>query len=103
MRRTWLQLSVVILALVASANALSQAEDGTPATVTGELSVIQADDFERGRSEVLHFVHDKRSGQVWRLNFKGRLPPDLRSGSTVTVHGHARGDEIAVGADGIQS
>src|SRR6266404_5291395 len=103
MRGIWLRLSVVILAVAASANALSQDENGTQTMVVGELTLIQADDFEHGRSDVLHFVHDKRSGRVWRLTFEGKPPPDLRAGSIVAVRGHAKGDEMAVAADGIQS
>src|SRR5206468_4113617 len=51
----------------ADASAFAAAwQNGTPTTVTGELTVIYADDFKSHRSELVHMIRDERTGKSER-------------------------------------
>ena len=67
---------------------LDDGDDGSDA-VTGEMMIVQADDFEHGRSEVMHFVKDVRDGKMVRLRFRHGAPSHLRSGAIVRARGRA--------------
>ena len=75
------------------------AHAGTPITVSGELTVLYADDTENRRAELKYFIEDKNSGRRYRLSFDGTPPGRLRSGQTVTARGRARGEDIVLAAD----
>jgi hypothetical protein len=100
-----------MLALVAanSHHALAQAqpsarerfargwENGTPVTLTGQVSVFHTDDAE-GRSSVIQSIRDDRTGQWFRLEFQRGFPGALRSGARVRVAGRTQGSELYVEA-----
>jgi hypothetical protein len=68
--------------------------------VTGRLEVLFEDDFERGRSRLLHFVEDEATGRRFRLRFEGEPPGHLKSGAIVRARGRLQGEEILMAADG---
>src|SRR5437868_4663921 len=69
-------------------------QSGTPATVTGVLSTLYADDFANRRSELIHMIRDERTGQSFRLRFEKEVPATVRPNAKVTVSGRMRGSEI---------
>lgn len=72
-------------------------ERGMPATVTGVLTILYADDFVGARSELIHMIRDERSGQSFRLRFE--VPPaHLRTGMRATARGRLRESELYVAA-----
>jgi hypothetical protein len=77
----------------------SSAEEGTEVMVTGELTVLSVDDFDRGSAEVLYHLKDSKSGKVFNLHFSGEPSVKLRTGSIVTVRGKAKGQDIYLMAD----
>ena len=77
---------------------------GTPVTMTGEVVVMQVDDFQNHRSELIHMIRDARTGKQYRLNFEREAPNGLRSGMRVAVRGRATESEIYLAfADGTGS
>jgi gametolysin peptidase M11/alpha-galactosidase-like protein len=72
-------------------------ESGTPITVTGELTVMVADDFAHKRAERVYFIRDRQSGLSFQLRFD-QEPAGLRSGSVVTVSGRSSGLDIYAAA-----
>ena len=80
------------------ASALRGAQErGMPATVTGVLTILYADDFIAARSELIHMIRDERSGQTFRLRFE-TPPAHLRSGMRATARGRLRESELYVAA-----
>jgi hypothetical protein len=75
-------------------------QNGTPLTVTGELTVFYADDFANHRADLVHMVRDERTGRSFQLRFD-KEPAHLRSGAVVTITGRASAAEIYVLADQI--
>jgi hypothetical protein len=75
--------------------------DAVPVNITGELTVLYADDFEKKRAELQYFIEDKQSKKRFRLQFDGTPPGHLRTGKTLTVHGKAKGKEVYLAADGV--
>jgi uncharacterized membrane protein len=67
--------------------------------VTGELTVLSVDDFDRRSAKVLYHLKDSKSGKVFNLHFSGEPSVKLRSGSIVTVRGKAKGHDIYLMAD----
>lgn len=63
-------------------------------TVTGELTVLHIDDFDRGSAKVLYHLKDSRSGKVFNLLFRGEPSGKLRTGSVVRVRGKAKDEDI---------
>ncbi len=68
-------------------------------TVTGELTVLHIDDFDRGSARVLYRLKDSRSGKVFNLHFTGEASGKLRTGSIVRVRGKAKGQDVYLMAD----
>lgn len=58
-----------------------------PESVTGELSLIVADDFDGRHSEVLYFVRDRQSRRMVELQFEREPPGHLRSGQSIRASG----------------
>ena len=77
--------------------------DAVPVNITGELTVLYADDFENKRAELQYFIEDKQSKKRFRLQFDGTPPGHLRTGKTITVRGKAKGKEVYLAADGVDS
>src|SRR5258708_5168961 len=78
-------------------------QSGTPATVTGVLSTLYADDFANRRSELINMIRDERTGQSFRLRFEKEVPAAVRPNAKVTVSGRMRGSEIYMQADQVSS
>ena len=97
-------LLVVLLASAASVTFHAQSQtafdrgrqSGSPATITGELTAVVGDDFARGRTELMHFIRDARTGRSFRIHLDREPPAHWRSGSVVTVSGQASGTELFV-------
>jgi len=70
-------------------------ENGTAATITGQLTAVVADDFGRGRSELMHFLSDARTGRTFRVQYRGATP-EFEHGSVITASGRASGSELYV-------
>src|SRR5688572_17269268 len=70
-------------------------QNGTPATITGQLTAVIADDFGRGRSELMHFVRDSQTGRSFRVHYQG-APPGFDNGSVITASGRSSGSELYV-------
>ncbi|HYV26647.1 MAG TPA: hypothetical protein VFA77_03880 [Candidatus Eisenbacteria bacterium] len=75
------------------------ADDEAPVTVTGDLTVLQADDFVNHRSEMIYSLKDA-AGKTFHLRFDQTPLENLQTGDRVTVHGIGKGNEIAVAANG---
>ncbi len=71
-----------------------------PMIVTGDLTVLQADDFVNHRSEMIYLLQDSTLGKTFYLRFDQTAPDHLQTGSRVTVRGMGKGNEIAVAARG---
>jgi hypothetical protein len=69
-------------------------------TVTGELTVLHIDDFDRGSAKVLYHLKDSNSGKVFNLHFTGEPSGKLHTGSVITVKGKAKDQDIYLLADG---
>ncbi|MGD0017612.1 MAG: NEW3 domain-containing protein [Verrucomicrobiia bacterium] len=110
--RVYKQLTLVgtvILSLSCLTFSVLRAEDGsgsvisahgTPVNTVGELTVLQACDFEHGHSELIHMLKDLKTGQTTRLRFNHRAPTRLHSGAIVRIRGEKVNEEIVVSADG---
>jgi len=93
-------LLVAVLAVTLQAQSPTAFErawqSGAPTTITGQLTELFADDFARGRSELMHVIRDSRSGRSFRIHLDREAPAHWRSGRTVTVSGRANGSELYV-------
>jgi hypothetical protein len=72
---------------------------GTPVTVTGLLSVLQADDFANRRSELIHLLRDERTGRSFRLRFDKKTLSIGASNTRITISGRRRDSDIYMLAD----
>jgi hypothetical protein len=73
--------------------------EGMPVTVTGPLTVLVQDDFERGRSNTMYFIRDERTGRSLRVVLDGQVRGGIRTGTRVTLAGRLRESEIYAPAD----
>ncbi len=73
-------------------------QSGTPITVTGELTLIYADDFANHRAERRYFVRDRQSGLTFQVQFEKDPPVDIQTGSVVRITGRAIGTNVYAGA-----
>lgn len=96
-------LTGLITLLPAGRSNAAPAGEGTPVSITGELTVLYMDDFENKRAELQYFIEDKQSKKRFRLRFDHTPSGHLRTGSTVTVRGKAKGKEVFLAADGVES
>lgn len=96
-------LTGLITLLLAGQSYASPPEEGVPVSVTGELTVLYMDDFKNKRAELQYFIEDKQANRRFRLQFDGTPPGHLRTGKTITVRGKAKGKEVFLAADGVDS
>ena len=86
-------------ALAQAPTAFQQAwQSGTPASVSGVVTLQYADDFAHKRSELVHMIRDEKTGRTYRLRFE-KEPSGMRSGTRVSLKGHVRGSELFVLAE----
>jgi hypothetical protein len=97
--RTALLTGLIALLLVGRTHAVT-ADEGDPVSVTGELTLIYADDFDGKRAELQYFIEDKQSKKQYRLQFDGTPPGHLRTGMKLTARGKAKGRKLFLAADG---
>jgi len=74
--------------------------------LTGDVIVLQADDFDSRQTAVFHYLRDDTSGRWLRLHLaEGKLARSLATDSRVRLRGQLQGDEFtALGApDPIES
>jgi chitodextrinase len=71
-------------------------QNGTPVTVTGEVTVLYADDFANNRAEQIYLIWDEASGRSFRVRFAGESPENLRPGTRTSFTGRARQSELYV-------
>jgi gametolysin peptidase M11/alpha-galactosidase-like protein len=71
--------------------------DGAPLTVTGEVTLLYADDFSHRHFDLLRLIRDYRTGQVLRIRLDKER--DLQAGSVMTVSGRLVGSDLYVLAD----
>jgi hypothetical protein len=69
-------------------------ENGTPASITGQISIFQTDDAA-GKSSVSQSIRDERTGEWFVLRFESGFPR-LRSGAQVRITGRTSGSELYV-------
>jgi hypothetical protein len=74
--------------------------DAVPIEVTGRLTVLHMDDFERGKGKYEVFLEDETKKSKFKLRFKGQMPSGLMSGARVRVRGSAESGELFLAADG---
>ena len=103
--RVYKRLALVGAVIIGVSFSLLRAEEvsgktngapGTPVNMMGELTVLQACDFEHGHSELIHMLKDSKTGKTTRLHFNHGAPAQLRSGAIVRVHGEMVNEEIVV-------
>jgi len=76
--------------------AASDADPTLQVTISGTLSVLQEDDFERDRSRRIYRLRDSVTGQIHRLDFAVAPDPRLVTGSSVVVRGRLEQDSLTV-------
>jgi hypothetical protein len=101
----WYFKAFITLAVLCSLLSLSPANSGDDAeetviTVTGELTVLYADDFDHKRSKILYELKDTRSKKRYNLHFARKPSSKWRTGAIITVRGKAKGRNIYLEANG---
>jgi Gametolysin peptidase M11/NPCBM-associated, NEW3 domain of alpha-galactosidase len=66
-------------------------QSGRPMTVTGELTLMYADDFANRRVTLVHIVRDERTGKTFELRFEKEAPTNLSTGARIQIAGRAYG------------
>ena len=93
-----------LITLLLSGQAHAAPPEGTvPVSLSGELTVLYRDDFKNKHAELQYFIEDKLNNTRYQLHFEGTPPGHLRSGAKVKVHGKAKGKEVYLSADGVDS
>ena len=77
-------------------SARPSADAAVPASITGELTVVTADDFAQHRSERRYQIRDEGTGEWLEVIFEQEPPPSLQSGRRVTLHGRKAGARLVV-------
>ena len=75
-------------------------EEELTVTLTGELTVLHADDFAKKRGQFFYFLKDHKSKKTFNLHFPKKPPGTLMSGAVMRVRGKAKGHDIFLAADG---
>ncbi|MGE0822031.1 MAG: hypothetical protein AB7P18_07930 [Candidatus Binatia bacterium] len=73
----------------------------TREAITGELEVLQVDDFTNPRDNRVYFLKDRQSQRRFRLRFAKHPPLSLQSGTFVTAQGRTVGQDLFLEADGL--
>ena len=101
----WARVWIMLLILAMSAHGLSQQTfaqgraAGVPTMLTGELTIVHADDFDNQRGELFYFLTERATNKTVPLRVSGHLPTHVRSGAMVTVRGQMQGEELVLAAD----
>ena len=96
--------SILVIALLCQGLPAWGAEDGTDITVTGEVTVLYADDFDNKKSELIYRLSDIHGDRTFNLlHVPDKVKEKLKTGSVIKVKGKARGKEIYLPADGTGS
>ncbi|HYV27494.1 MAG TPA: hypothetical protein VFA77_08180 [Candidatus Eisenbacteria bacterium] len=74
--------------------------DPEPMIVTGDLTVMQVDDFENHQSEIKYLLQDSTMGKTFYLHFDKMPAVKLVTGMKVKVHGVGKGNQLTVAANG---
>ena len=92
--------SVVSAAMVIlSAPIASSAAPSRRVVISGDLDVLQEDDFERGRTRRLYRLVDETSGQVLPVKFRRKPADDLITGTRVRLRGVEASGTLTVDDD----
>ena len=67
-----------------------------PISATGELTILQVDDFDNKISKTLYRLRDLRTNKTYKLKFRGKPPEQFRTGEIVAVRGKAEGRVLLV-------
>jgi hypothetical protein len=114
-RRSLFLLMIITLAAASASRPSAQAvapdastfaaawQSGTPITVTGEVTVIYADDFANHRAERRYFIRDEQSGLTFQVRFEKDPPRDVQTGSVVRITGRANGTDLYAAAGTVSS
>jgi len=78
------RLALAVLVLV---SAMAAGAQGRQVTVSGRLEVIQIDDFDHGKSRLVHKLRDEKSGREYELD---DVAPGLRHGMHVRAQGRLK-------------
>ncbi len=76
------------------------ADGGTDTTVTGEVTVLYADDFENKRSELIYRLREIHSDRTFNLHLPDKVKEKLQTGAVIKIRGRASGGEFYLPADG---
>lgn len=71
-------------------------QSGTPAVLTGELTVLYRDDFVNARAELIYTLRDDNSGRSFEIQFQDQPPHAWRTGERVVIRGRAVGAQLYV-------
>jgi hypothetical protein len=71
--------------------------------IRGTLSVVQEDDFERGRTARVHTLFDDSTGERYTLRLAGPADERLRTGARVVARGRLDGRELYLDSVGSES
>src|SRR5438552_7503478 len=102
LKQFWAGLSGLTFILGAAAIPAFAHEGDTneePMIVTGDLTVLQVDDFANHRAQMIYLLQDSTMGKTFYLHFD-KNPAHLQTGMKVTVHGKGKGTDVTVAANG---
>jgi hypothetical protein len=92
-------LTFALFSTTAPAFADHDGDTTVPMIVTGEVTVLQVDDFVNHRSQMIYLLQDNTVGKTFYLRFDKTPPANLQTGAKVTVQGVGRGNELVVAAN----
>jgi hypothetical protein len=92
--------SILLVFLLCQALPVLAADRGTDTTVTGEVTVLYADDFENKRSELIYRLREIHGDRTFNLHVPEKVKGKLTTGTVVKIHGQAKGRDLYLPADG---
>lgn len=98
-----LVFSILTWPAIATAVPSQSAASGEAVEVTGELEVLNFDDFDHHRAEVRYIVHDKHQNKHFQLEFQGEAPKGATTGDFVRVRGKTKNNQIYMAANATNS
>lgn len=84
---------------LATATPSETAKTRMPVEITGELEVLNIDDFEHNNGKILYFVNDKRQGKRFQIDFRGAPPKNAATGNFVRIRGQKENGQILIAAN----